>query len=258
MKAKINNFEVDLSKPIDISISLTNTDENPIAWYIDKPVIEPVVFGDWIGKVSEGKSSTNFNNIFFNPHGHGTHTECLGHITREFYSINQSLKQFFFLAELISDVPEIQGEDLVITKNQIENVLFGKTPEAIIIRTLPNFKIKKSLKYSNTNPPYLDEAAARFIRESGIQHLLIDLPSVDKEKDDGKLLAHKAFWNVTDVNNLNTDARLDCTITEMIFVSDEEKDGSYLLNLQIASFENDASPSKPVLYAILNDEKIIS
>lgn len=249
MIATINNeFKIDLSKPIDISIPLTNTDENPIAWYIDKPVIEPVVFGDWIGKVSEGKSSTNFNNIFFNPHGHGTHTECLGHITRGFYSINQSLKQFFFLAELISVVPEIQGEDLVITKHQIENGLDGKTPEALIIRTLPNFKVKKSLKYSNTNPPYLEEDAALFIRESGIQHLLIDLPSVDKEKDDGKLLAHKAFWNVIDVNNLNADARLDCTITELIFVPDEVEDGSYLLNLQIASFENDASPSKPILY----------
>jgi hypothetical protein len=31
------------------------------------------------------------------------------------------------------------------------------------------------------------------------------------------------------------------------------KDGAYLLNLQIASFENDASPSKPILYAVLND-----
>ena len=259
MIATIDNFKVDLSKPIDISIPLTNTDENPIAWYIDKPVIEPVVFGDWIGKVSEGKSSTNFNNIFFNPHGHGTHTECLGHITREFYSINQSLKQFFFLAELISVVPEIRGEDLVITLENISTALdvtlkLGVPKEALIIRTLPNFKIKKSLKYSNTNPPYLSEEAARFIRKSGIRHLLIDLPSVDKEKDDGKLLAHKAFWNVTDVNNLNDDARLDCTITEMIFVPDEVKDGTYLLNLQITSFENDASPSKPVLYAILNDE----
>ena len=90
MIAKINNFEVDLSKPIDISIPLTNTDENPIAWYLEKPEIKPVIVGDWIGKVSEGKSSTNFNNIFFNPHGHGTHTECLGHITKEFYSINLS------------------------------------------------------------------------------------------------------------------------------------------------------------------------
>src|SRR6476620_1957917 len=123
MKAKITTdnktFEVDLSKPIDISIPLTNTDENPIAWYIEKPTIEPVRFGDWIGKVSEGKSSTNFNNIFFNPHGHGTHTECLGHITRDFYSINQCLKQFFFLAELVTLRPYSQGDDHVITKIQI-------------------------------------------------------------------------------------------------------------------------------------------
>lgn len=251
MKALVDNkYQIDFSKPIDISITLTNTDENPIAWYIEKPMIEPVRFGDWIGKVSEGSSSTNFNNIFFNPHGHGTHTECLGHITKEFYSINQSLKTFFFLAELVSVEPELKGEDLVITKEQIEKALNGKTVEAIVIRTLPNENEKRSKKYSNTNPPYLDEEASEFIRESGIKHLLIDLPSVDKEHDEGKLLAHKAFWNVKDVNSLNDDARLDATITEMIFVADDIQDGSYLLNLQIASFENDASPSKPVLYKI--------
>lgn len=250
MKALINNtFEIDLSKPIDISIPLSNTDANPIAWYIEKPTIEPVRFGDWVGKVSEG-SSTNFNNIFFNPHGHGTHTECLGHITREFYSINQSLKQFFFLAELISVQPEEMHEDLIITKSQIEKALNGKMPEALVIRTLPNTENKKHKNYSNTNPPYLLEEATLFIRKNGIKHLLIDLPSVDRENDEGKLVSHKAFWNVKDINNLNADARLDCTITEMIFVDDAIKDGSYILNLQIASFENDASPSKPILYAI--------
>jgi hypothetical protein len=35
----------------------------------------------------------------------------------------------------------------------------------------------------------------------------------------------------------------------MIYVKDVVLDGTYLLNLQITSFENDASPSKPVLYA---------
>ncbi|MBC8643666.1 cyclase family protein [Flavobacterium lindanitolerans] len=244
------NFEVDFSKPIDISITLTNTDENPIARYIEKPVIEPVRFGHWVGKVSEGSSSTNFNNIFFNPHGHGTHTECLGHITKEFYSINRHLKTFFFTAELVSVEPELRGEDRVITKNQIEKALEGKFPEAIVIRTLPNPEEKLSRKYSDTNPPYLDEKAAVFIRERGIKHLLIDLPSVDKERDRGKLLAHKAFWNVKNTYDLNDDARFDATITELIFVPDHVEDGSYLLNLQIASFENDASPSKPVLYKI--------
>ncbi len=247
MIAIINNQQIDLSKPIDISISLSNTDENPIAWYLNKPEIEPVKSDNWTGKVSEG-ASTNFNDIFFNPHGHGTHTECLGHITNDFYSINQTLKQFFFFAELISVTPENQNNDWVITKAQIEIALNSKQPEALVIRTLPNLEAKKSQKYSNTNPPFLSQEAAIFIRQIGIKHLLIDLPSVDKEKDEGKLLAHKAFWNIKNVKNVNEDARFEATITELIYVSNEIEDGSYLLNLQIASFENDASPSKPVLY----------
>ena len=254
MKATITHqnktFQVDLSKPIDISLPLSNTEKNPIAWYIEKPQIEPVRFGSWVGSV-KGGATTNFNNIFFNPHGHGTHTECLGHITKEFFSINQALKNFFFTAQLISIQPEQHGDNFVITKNQIEKALGNSNPEAIVIRTLPNLEEKKSKNYSHTNPPYLHEEAATFIRESGIQHLLIDLPSVDKEKDEGKLLAHKAFWNVKDVNHLNDDARKNATITELIFVDENVKDGSYLLNLQIASFENDASPSKPILFQIL-------
>jgi kynurenine formamidase len=252
MLAKIDNkYDIDLSKPIDISIVLTNTDNNPIAWYIEKPVIQPVVFDDWIGKVSTGKSSTNFNNIFFNPHGHGTHTECLGHITHDFYSINNCLKKFFFKSKLITIQPKNIGDDRIITKPQLENFGIDSFSEALIIRTLPNEESKKSLKYSNTNLPYLDENAAIFIRELGVKHLLIDLPSVDKEHDDGKLLAHKAFWNVKNVKKLNPDARLDCSITEMIFVPNTILDGNYILNMQIASFENDASPSKPIIYKIL-------
>jgi kynurenine formamidase len=249
MLAIINNFKIDLSKPIDISIPLSNTEANPIAWYLEKPQIEPVKNDDWTGKVAEG-ASTNFNNIFFNPHGHGTHTECFGHITKEFYSINQCLKEFFFMAQLITIEPSKVGDDFVITKQQIEEKLRQSVQKinALIIRTVPNDFSKKSRKYSNTNPPYFTEEAAIFIRESGIKHLLIDLPSVDREEDEGKLLAHKAFWNVKNTDQLNKDARMDATITEMIYVNNEVKDGIYLLNLQIVSFENDASPSKPILF----------
>lgn len=247
---KNKNFKVDLSKPIDISLPISNTDQNPIAWYIEKPQIDPVRFGNWVGSVKNG-ATTNFNTIFFNPHGHGTHTECLGHITRDFYSVNQQLKNFFFTAKLISITPQIVGDDAVITLAQIENALGNATPEALVIRTLPNEDDKKSKNYSHTNPPYLDEKAAHFIRNKAIQHLLIDLPSVDKEKDEGKLLAHKAFWNVKNVETLNADARFDATLTELIFVPNNIPDGDYLLNLQFASFENDASPSKPILYRVM-------
>ena len=81
--------------------------------------------------------------------------------------------------------------------------------------------------------------------EAGVNHLLLDLPSVDREDDGGKLLAHHAFWKYPQAT------RRQATITELIFVPDSIVDGTYLLNLQIASFENDASPSKPVLYKIV-------
>jgi hypothetical protein len=145
---------------------------------------------------------------------------------------------------VISIEPEKRGEDQVITEAQIRNFLKVDEVEAIIIRTLPNYIEKRSKKYSHTNWPYLEETAARYIRECGIKHLLIDLPSVDKENDEGKLLAHKAFWDYP------KNTRFDTTITELIYVASKIEDGIYILNLQIASFENDASPSKPVLYKI--------
>ena len=78
----------------------------------------------------------------------------------------------------------------------------------------------------------------------GVQHLLIYLPSVDKESDGGELAFHHAFWGVP--NNL----QFDKTITELVYIKENIKDGSYILNLQVAPFENDASPSRPVLYQI--------
>lgn len=235
---------VDLSKPLDISIPLKGSNENPEAWYLDAPKIEPVKVEAWVGKVSEG-AAVNFNSIYFNPHAHGTHTECVGHISQEFYSVNEALKRYFFLAEVISVSPEPSGEDYVLTEATIKLALHGKTPEAVVIRTLPNSEAKKKRQYSHSNWPYIEEKAALFLRELGVEHLLIDLPSVDKEKDDGKLKAHKAFWNYPAA------PRLQATITEFIFVPSNIEDGTYLLNLQFAPFHNDASPSKPILYKFL-------
>lgn len=245
MKAEITNdqktYIIDLSKPLDISLSLRGDDHNPVAWYLGAPKITPVRNGNFVGKVSEG-ASTNFNNIQFNPHAHGTHTECVGHISREFHSINESLKNFFFTARLISIEPEKRGEDLVITEEQIKLKFNPGCADAVVIRTLPNYIDKRSKKYSHTNWPYVEESAAKYLKECGVKHLLIDLPSVDREKDEGKLLAHKAFWDYP------KNTRMDATITELIYVPNKIEDGDYILNLQVASFENDAAPSRPVLY----------
>ena len=243
---KINNEEktVNLSKPLDISIPLTATSNNPLAWYIDQPEITPVVLGNWVGSVEKG-ASVNFNNIQFNPHAHGTHTECVGHISKTFNSVNTAIETHFFIAEIISITPKKEGDDYVITASQIKKMLGEKRPSALIIRTKPNTSSKLSKQYSNTNWPYLVEDAAQYIHNLQIKHLLIDLPSVDKEKDNGALKAHKAFWNYPEA------PRYKATITEFIYVSNTIKDGTYLLDLQVANFVNDAAPSRPILYKFL-------
>ncbi|MGB0402536.1 MAG: cyclase family protein [Salibacteraceae bacterium] len=245
MIAKISHadieFNVDLSTPIDISIPMKATEENMKAWYLDPLSIEPVKGDGFVGAVKSG-GAVNFRTINFNPHGHGTHTECLGHITEEVYSVNKNITTFFFTAELVTFNPENLNGDRVITLTQLEEKLRDKTPEAIIIRTLPNTDEKLTRQYSATNPAYISEDVALELRKRNVKHILIDTPSVDREEDGGKLLAHHAFWNVPE------SPRFDCSITELIYVPNSIEDGFYLLNIGFASFENDASPCKPVLY----------
>lgn len=241
--ANSRTYTIFINQPIDISIPLRASSDNVNAWYLPPPKIYPAKIDDWIGSIQQG-ASVNFNSIEFNPHAHGTHTECVGHVLEEGFSINSSLKQFLFVTEVITVVPETNGNDFVISDKQLRYAIGNKKREAVVIRTLPNTKDKLNRQYAHTNPPYLSEAAAIYLRNKGVKHLLVDLPSVDKENDAGNLLAHKAFWDV------NGEVRKDATITEMIFVPNAVKDGKYILNLMIAPFENDASPSKPVLYKL--------
>lgn len=240
--------KIDLSKGFDISLPLSNSENNPTAWYVQPPRFEPVMENGWVGSVELG-GVVNFRNIYFNPHGHGTHTECLGHITQKIYSINEQLKTYFFHAVLISVVPEeVQNNDetdFIITKKTLHALQNIDRVEALVIRSLPNSLAKKTFQYSSTNPPYLSLDCLEEMNRLGVKHLLIDLPSVDRESDGGVLAFHHSFWGVPE--------KLDRerTITELIYVDNKIPDGEYVLNLQVAPFENDASPSRPVLYPFL-------
>ena len=238
-----NVFKIDFSKPIDISIPIRAGSDNVNAFNIPPVRYEPLIAGKFIGDVNRGGPCNVFS-ISINPHGNGTHTETVGHISSEKFPIYNYLNRFFFEAQLISISPEKHNDDKIITRNQLEKLLKDKCKEALVIRTLPNSKEKINMHYSGTNPSYMESSAAAYLRELSVKHLLLDLPSIDKEEDNGKLLAHHVFWNYPD------SPRTDCTISELAFIPDSVPDGIYLLNLQIASFDNDASPSKPVLYAM--------
>ncbi len=235
-------YTADLSSPIDISIPLIAGVNGPKCFSAPDFTVEPVISGDWIGDINQG-GSVNFKTITINPHGNGTHTECVGHISTEDITINKVLTNFHFIAELITIKPSTAANgDKIITLEQMISAIDQGNTEALILRTLPNDTEKIRKNYSGTNPPYIDPTAIKHLVHRGIKHLLIDLPSVDREEDDGKLASHKGFWNYPD----SIDKKK--TITEMVYIHNSIPDGLYLLNIQIASIEIDASPSKPVLY----------
>ncbi len=242
-------FRVDLSKPMDLSLPLRPGVEGPRAWYVGPVVMEPVRDGDKVYGVREG-APVNFRNVHFNPHGHGTHTESVGHIAPEVQPVGNLLKRYFFSAQVVSVRPETRRApdgkgDAVITLEQLRHLVNERPPEALVLRTLPNDRGAEHHQWSGTNPCYVQSTACAWLRSIGVTHLLLDLPRVDREEDGGVLAAHHAFWDYPSTVDLER------TITELIHVPDAVPDGEYLLELQVPHFINDAAPSRPVVYALL-------
>ena len=250
------DYQIDLAHPIDISIPLNFRGPQPNAFGVEAATSKACEYGTLIGDTRRG-GSCNFEQITFIPLCNGTHTECVGHITNERISVRDCLIEAFMPAILISVGPQFSDEDLVISDRQIREATgeFGNTlaaNSALIMRTLPNDNSKLSRLYDSDNmPPYFTREAAEYMVECGFKHLLVDLPSIDRLSDGGKLLNHRAFWNVNAGSfETNSGTRLNSTITELIYVPNEIPDGEYLLNLQIAPFVSDASPSRPLIFPV--------
>ncbi len=259
IKIKNTEFEVDFSKGNDISVPLNFNGSQPNTYGVDRASSAPYQDGQFIGDTRKG-GPCNFETYSFTPHCNGTHTECIGHITDERITILDSLKEEMIPSTLVSITPKtttenytpkLNMEDLVITKEELEIQLKGVKPEflkGLIIRTLPNSESKKSRDYMKDTPSFFSIEAMGYIVSLGVKHLLVDTPSVDRLFDDGHLSVHNIFWE-TKGKEFNPETQ-NKTITEMIFVSDNVQDGTYLLNLQIPAFVSDAAPSRPILYKV--------
>ncbi len=274
LSIQLNNqaYKFNTDEPIDISISLNFDGAQPNAFDVEKATSKPYETENLIGDTRRG-GSCNFEQITFIPHCNGTHTESIGHITNERISIHDCLKDAFVLSTLITvelknalETNETYAvvtdeNDRLITRKAIEKALQNlqnpkseiQNPKSngLIIRTLPNDESKKSRRYMENTPPFFSTEAMKFIAENGVKHLLVDVPSIDRTFDEGKLSNHRIFWNVEPNSfELNEKSLRNNTITEMIFVPESVKDGAYLLNLQIAAFQSDASPSRPILFKV--------
>jgi kynureninase len=253
-------YRANLQEPIDISIAPTveGSKRGVRAFGIPGVRGTPFVSGRFNGLVQEG-ASCNCCNINIFPHGTGTHIEGLAHLTST-QSFNWGkFSQAHFVAELITVAPTkvkkgtkfSKAGDALITRESVERALKDKAiPEVLVIRTLPNNTDKQNRDYTGTNPPYLSVEAAQYLVSLGIQHLVVDLPSLDREVS--RVPAHRIFFGYKIGQNgecVDVD-RMDATITEFAYIPSKVKDGTYLLNHQVASLPSDAVVTRPTLYAL--------
>lgn len=265
------SYTADTSFPYIISIPLNFSGEQPNTYNVPKASSSAYEADGFIGDTRRG-GGCNFENYFLITHCNGTHTECVGHISEERISVSKILKESFIPGTLITLEPEKASDtadnyipqknvsDLIITKNILKEKLSNADKnflKAVIIRTIPNDKSKLSRDYMTDLPPYFSVEAMEYISKLNVQHLLIDIPSVDRTFDEGKLTAHHKFWNVP-LGSHDVDKAVHSvkTITEMIYASDDISDGVYLLNIQIPDFTADAAPSRIMLYKALKNNLI--
>jgi hypothetical protein len=264
--AQGRRWRVDLGQPIDLAVPLDFAGPQPRFFAGSGARAEPLRAGSFTGSVALG-ASCNCATYTLAPHCHGTHTECIGHVTSSPDVAVASLTPVPpALAVLVSVLPSPLGaaatgeheapDDLVIARHALEHAAspWRDAPwTALVLRTLPNPASKRHRAYegSASPAPYFQSSAVAWLVERGVTSLVVDLPSLDRADDGGALAAHRVFWGLPAGSiDARVATRGHALVTELAYAPDAAPDGLYLLDLQVPAFVADAAPSRPVLYPL--------
>ncbi|MFK0573703.1 cyclase family protein [Endozoicomonas sp.] len=262
-------YSIDTQSGWSLAIPLGFNQPQPNHFSASPATAQAMRGGSFVGDTELG-GSCNVNEITINPHCNGTHTETLAHICHRSHPLSVTTSDVlpppFIPCTLVSltpalgqdtrelYLPPLNAADQVMTRKALERELDGIDSdwlEGLVIRTLPNKPDKQTRRYEeNSQPAFLTTDAIMYLRERGVQHLVLDVPSLDRMHDDGLLTNHHRFWQVPDGSHeANQYSLLNHTITEMAFITDDLPDGQYFLSLNFPAWITDAAPCNPILYS---------
>jgi arylformamidase len=263
--AQGRRWHADLRRPVDLAIPLDFAGAQPRFFATSAAAAEPLRAGSFTGSVASG-ASCNCATFTLAPHCHGTHTECVGHVTQPVASLAARTPVAPCLALVVSVGPRELGgraagphsaaEDRIVDRESLERAAAAWLADpwtAVVVRTLPNEPSKRHRAYleGGCPAPYFEPAAIGWLVERDVTSLVVDLPSLDRADDGGRLAAHRVYWGLPPGStNVEAAARPHALVTELAYVPDEAQDGLYLLDLQVPAFVADAAPSRPVLYRL--------
>jgi kynurenine formamidase len=256
---------VAMDRGVSLAIPVEFNGSGPKHFGAPAPVSKPWSVGNFSGSVATG-ASCNCSTLSLIPHCQMTHTESVAHLTREPGDAWRVVPRGLLPAVVVSVSPEPAretsestdpqpwGTDVLITQRRLRAawpMVRMVDPVAAIIRTLPNEAAKRTRDYSDLIPPYFTREAMQWLVEKRIEHLVVDVPSVDRSHDEGRLVGHRLFFGLPPGSHARGDAaRSRATITELAFIPDEVPDGPCMLTLAVPALGGDAVPSQPIVYPL--------
>lgn len=234
------DFKVNTDQAVDITLGINKSD-NVNCYYLDGPSFSYFESEAFSGNLSKG-GSVNCEQMTFYAHASGTHTECALHVANVDFDMRHLDFDPLQIAVLISVNPSEVGPDKVIDAKSFIGISNPNAAKVLLVRTLPNSEAKTIANYSGTNPVYFDPELLLQIKSLGFEHLICDIPSIDKESDEGKLLAHKN-WFLD-----NGKAIIKRSITELAYMPDTLIDGLCAVQMQVPKIQSDAVPSRIIVY----------
>jgi kynurenine formamidase len=250
--------QVDYSAATSLALELDFDQIHPRHFGAPAASSTPLRVGSFEGEVVLG-ASCNCRSITLVPHCNGTHTESVGHLTLQQQALHRFVPFAPIPALLLTVQPRLADEagDDTVPAPQAGDHLLARADlleawrphaafaaQALLLRTSANIQ--------TANPPYLSRQFMLELVARGIEHLVVDLPSVDRSEDEGRLTAHRIFFGLPpDSTDRNLATRAHCTITELAHFPAALRDGPCALQLQIPAFTGDAVPSRPVHLPLL-------
>lgn len=244
---------VDFGAAVSLALPLDFARPHPQHFGAPLATSEPFRVGSFEGEVARG-ASCNCSRLVLIPHCNGTHTESAAHLTIAQRPLHQWLPVAPLPALLLavrpapaegsgedSDPPPQAGDRLVTRAA----VLAAWHPHA---HTRPRaLLLDTGTPWNDPAPPFLSRQLMQELVDRGIEHLVTDLPSVDRLADQGRLTAHRLFFGLPPGSTeLAAATRPGASITELACFPAGLRAGPCAVQLQIPAWSGDAVPSRPL------------
>lgn len=244
---------MDFSGAVSLALVLDFDRPHPRHFGAPPATSEAFRVGSFEGDVARG-ASCNCRRVHLIPHCNGTHTESASHLTLQQRALHELLPVAPVPALLLSvqpvaaaesgedSLPAPQAGDRLITRAALLAAwqpYADAAPRALLLHT--------GTAWDDVAPPFLSRQLVQELVDRGIEHLVTDLPSVDRLADEGRLTAHRIFFGLpAGSTDLASATRPQASITELATFPPGLRNGPCALQLQVPAWTGDAVPSRPL------------